>query len=86
MELFADHGVIVSPHGAGLVNELYLIPGSSVVEIFPYHFHHNLYPMLARNMGVSHFSVHTYNGSYMWALDKVRRHCMLPSRCSFYAE
>ena len=72
LQLFASHGVLVAPHGAGLMNEMFMAPGSAVIEIFPYHFHHNLYAILAGNVGVTHYPVHTWNGSYMWARSEVR--------------
>lgn len=31
LELFSTHGVVVSPHGAGLTNEMFLVPFSAVV-------------------------------------------------------
>jgi capsular polysaccharide biosynthesis protein len=71
LELFASHGVIVSPHGAGLMNTLFLVPGSSVVELYPYHLHHNLYPLMAANMQIGHYPVYSYNGTDMWRRDEV---------------
>ena len=65
------HGVVVSPHGAGLVNEMFMVPGTGIVEIFPFHLHHNLYPNIAANMGLGYFPVHTYNGTDAWTRDKV---------------
>jgi hypothetical protein len=71
LELFMTHGVVVSPHGAGLVNEMFMVPGTGVVEIFPFHLHHNLYPNIAANMGLGYFPVHTYNGTDAWTRDIV---------------
>lgn len=42
LEIFSSHGVMVSPHGAGLMNAMFMVPYSSVIEIFPYHLDHNL--------------------------------------------
>ena len=67
LQLFADHGVIVSPHGAGLMNVMFMPPYSSVIEIFPYHFDHNLYPAASISSGLGYYPVHSYNGSDMWS-------------------
>jgi hypothetical protein len=71
LELFATHGVVVAPHGAGLVNEMFFVPGGSVVEIFPFHLDHNLYRTLAATMGLGYFPVHTFNGSDVWSRHQV---------------
>jgi hypothetical protein len=71
LQLFAEHGIIISPHGAGLMNTLWLTPGSAVIELFPYHIHHTLYPTLAAQVGVRSFPIHSVNGSIVWRRDKV---------------
>ncbi|KAK8795070.1 hypothetical protein WA588_003921, partial [Blastocystis sp. NMH] len=38
VSLFADTDVIVSPHGAGLTNVIFMLPRSGVVELFPPNF------------------------------------------------
>jgi hypothetical protein len=63
VNLVADHGVIVAPHGAGLMNLMFMPPFGAVVEIFPYQTHHNLYSGIAAMVGVAHYPVHTYNGT-----------------------
>ena len=35
VKLFSECAILISPHGAGLTNELYMPPGSSVIELFP---------------------------------------------------
>jgi capsular polysaccharide biosynthesis protein len=72
LELWSSHGVVVSAHGAGLMNLLLMPQMSAVVEVFPVHFHHNLYRYLAALTGVGHYPVHVANGSAMWSTDKVR--------------
>jgi capsular polysaccharide biosynthesis protein len=52
LELWSSHGVVVSAHGAGLMNLLLMPQMSAVVEVFPVHFHHNLYRYLAALTGV----------------------------------
>lgn len=72
LELFASHGIIVSPHGAGLMNAMFMPPFSSVIEIFPYHLHHNLYSTLSITSGLGYFPIYTYNGTDMWSRYKVQ--------------
>ncbi len=72
IDLFSSHGVIVSPHGAGLMNLFLTAPFSAVVEIFPYQTHHSLYALIAANLGIAHYPVHTYNGSTVLSNNKVR--------------
>ena len=35
--LFGSHGVLITPHGAGMVNAAFMPPRSSILEIHPYH-------------------------------------------------
>ncbi len=70
--LFSSHGVVVCPHGAGLMNLLMMPAFYAVVEIFTHNTHHSLYQALAALMGVAHYPVHTPNGAPMWAQEKVR--------------
>ena len=69
--LFASHGIMVSPHSAGLTNTMLLPPGSAVIEMFPYHMHHALYPGIAINSGIANFPVHAVNGSIIFRHDAV---------------
>jgi hypothetical protein len=50
-------GVFIALHGAGLMNEVFLPPGSVVIEIFPPHVKHVLYERICHNSGVYHFKV-----------------------------
>jgi hypothetical protein len=50
-------GVFIALHGAGLMNEIFLPPGSVVIEIFPPHVKHVLYERICHNSGVYHFKV-----------------------------
>ncbi len=72
LQLFATHGVFVSPHGAGLVNTMFMPPASGIVEIFPYHLDHNLYSTMAYLTGSANYPIHCVNGSIAWANDPVR--------------
>ena len=72
MELVSSHGIFVAPHGAGLMNLLYMPPLSAVVELFPYTLDHNLYSSLAVLMGVANYPVHAIEGHTVWATDLVR--------------
>lgn len=80
LEIFSSHGVVVSPHGAGLTNALYMVPGSSIVEVFPYHFDHNLYRTVSVQTGMGYFPVYSFNGSDAWRAHKV---CVSPFLRSF---
>ena len=57
VELMARTGVLVTMHGAGLMNEIFMPPGSTVIEIFPVHHKHVLYERIAHYSGVYHFKV-----------------------------
>ena len=72
LKLFSTHGILVSPHGAGLTNAMFLAPFSSVIEIVPYHLDHNIYSTIAVTAGLGYYPVHTYNGSDVWSRYKVR--------------
>ena len=49
------------------MNVMFMPPYSSVIEIFPYHFDHNLYPAASISSGLGYYPVHSYNGSDMWS-------------------
>ncbi len=57
LEVLSTTGVFISVHGAGLMNEIFLPPGSVVIEVFPPHVKHVLYERIAHNSGVYHFKV-----------------------------
>lgn len=57
VRLMASTGVLVSMHGAGLMNQIFLPPGAAVIEVFPVNFKHVLYERIAHYMGVYHFKV-----------------------------
>lgn len=54
----ATTGVLVSIHGAGLMNQIFMQPGSVTIEIFPDHMKHVLYERVAHYAGVYHFKVY----------------------------
>ena len=72
-ELVSTHGIFVAPHGAALMNMLYMPSQSAVVELFPNHLDHTLYSTLAVNMGLANYPVHAIDGHIAWSEDKVRR-------------
>jgi hypothetical protein len=72
LDLWSTHGVVVCAHGAGLMNMLFMPAFGAVVEVFPNHFHHNLYSALAAMMGQGHFPVHPSSAAPMWANEPVR--------------
>lgn len=55
VRLFADADVVVSPHGAGLTNVLFLLPRSGVVELFPPNFVFFCYRRMCESVDV-HYS------------------------------
>jgi capsular polysaccharide biosynthesis protein len=57
VKLFATTGVLVSVHGAGLMNQIFMPPGSVTIEVFPNHVKHVLYERVAHYAGVYHFKV-----------------------------
>ena len=57
VRLMASTGVFISVHGAGLMNEIFMRPGSVVIEIFPNHMKHILYERIAGYAGLYHFKV-----------------------------
>ena len=80
LRLFADHGVMVTPTGAGLANVMLLPQSSSVVEVFPALTDSNLGRILAVTSGVGHYPVHTYNATYLYDKTSVwKKFCVLPS-------
>jgi capsular polysaccharide biosynthesis protein len=81
LDLWSSHGVIVCAHGAGLMNMLFMPAFGAVVEVFPNHFHHNLYSALAAMMGQGHFPVHPSSAAPMWATEPVRNKLILTSYC-----
>ena len=75
LALFSSHGVLVAPHGAGLMNAMFLQPRSAVIELFPYGLEHNTFSLLVPHCGLAYYPVHAYNGSALWSSDKVHA-CM----------
>ncbi len=74
LETISNHGIFISPHGAGLMNILYMPAQAAVVEMFPYHLDHTLYATLAVNMGVANYPVHSIDGHIAWSQDEVCVH------------
>ena len=50
--------ILIGVHGAGLTHEMFLQPGSTVVEILPPNIHHKGFRNLANQMGHRYFSTH----------------------------
>lgn len=58
------------------MNMLFFPRGSSVVEIYPYHLHHNLYPTLAAHMQIGHYGVYNFNNTDIVTREKVLLLCV----------
>ncbi len=78
MDMVSSHGIFVAPHGAGLMNILFMPPQSSIIEMFPYHLDHTLYQTLAVLTGSANYPIHGVDGHIVWANDTVSVTC-----CSF---
>lgn len=61
LELFAAHGIFIAVTGAALMNTMFLTPFSSVIEIFPPGFDHNLGAIMSVTAGQGYFPIHTHN-------------------------
>jgi hypothetical protein len=60
VSLMSRAGVLITMHGAGLMNEIFMQPGSAVMEIFSVHHKHVLYERIAHYAGIYHFKVHVF--------------------------
>ncbi|CAI7754678.1 unnamed protein product [Closterium sp. NIES-54] len=55
MALFQHTALFISMHGASLSNLIFLPPGSTVLELFPFKFHSDAYKNLALRHGINYF-------------------------------
>ena len=60
-QMFSDADVLVSLHGAGLANMLFMRPGSLIVEIMPGDYDKPTYRELSRNLGHDYRRVQARN-------------------------
>jgi hypothetical protein len=58
VRLMANTGVLVTVHGAGLMNQIFMQPGAATIEIFPDHMKHVLYERVAHYANLHHFKVY----------------------------
>ena len=58
LRIVQDTDILIGVHGAGLTHEMFLQPGSTVVEILPPNVHHKGFRNLANQMGHRYFSTH----------------------------
>ncbi|CAI5458700.1 unnamed protein product [Closterium sp. Yama58-4] len=55
MALFQHTALFISMHGASLSNLIFLPPGSTILELFPFKFHSDAYKNLALRTGINYF-------------------------------
>ena len=65
VRLLAESDLVVSAHGAGQTNIMFLRPMSAFVECNPPYFYETTFMTLANIIRVQYFSVTTYNETYM---------------------
>ena len=65
VRLLAESDLVVSAHGAGQTNIMFLRPMSAFVECNPPYFHGTTFINIANIIRVQYFSVTTYNETYM---------------------
>lgn len=77
LELYASHGVYVTVTGAAVSNAMFLVPFSSVIEIFPPLVDQNLGPTVAVINGMGYYPVHTHNATAYYKEIQVKLcHCL----------
>ena len=71
MQLLSAHGIFVTPLGAAGMNAMFLVPHSSVIEIFPPNIDNNFVSTLSIMSGLGYYPVHTYNATLLYSQHKV---------------
>jgi hypothetical protein len=56
--LMADTGILIAPHGAALMNVMFLPAHAVVIELFPPLLKNGVFARLAATMGLLHYAVH----------------------------
>lgn len=72
LELFSSHGIFVTATGSGLTNAMFLVPFSSVIEVFPPLIDQNLGQTISTISGMGYYPIHTHNASAVYREHNVR--------------
>ena len=72
--LLTSYGVLVAPHSPLLMNLMFMVKFSAVIEIFPPNYDHNLYPAVTMTAGLGYYPLHATNASSLQH-DAVRANC-----------
>lgn len=65
IHIFADADVIMTPHGAGQMNIIFMRPRTVLLETFPPYFYECTFMNLCNNIHVHYISITTYNETYL---------------------
>lgn len=65
VNLFANSDLVLSPHGAGQTNIVFLRPFSAFIEAYPPFFYEETFMNLANIVRVQYFSITTYNETFI---------------------
>ena len=59
VEMFANTGILISPHGAALTNLAFMPARSVVIEVFPAYYRPTMYGALAEKLGLRYYPIVT---------------------------
>lgn len=65
IHMFADADIIMTPHGAGQTNIIFMRPRTVFMETFPPYFYECTFMNLANIVRVHYISITTYNETYL---------------------
>jgi hypothetical protein len=63
VDLFSTAMIVLSPHGAGLSNIVFMPKGSSVIELFPNNYYEECYQNISMKISLKHFLIIENNGN-----------------------
>ena len=59
IRVFMNSDILLAVYGSEMVNALFMLPQSAVVEIYPPFWDDNQYSQYVISLGLAHFSLHT---------------------------